>query len=130
MACFSAEERPWWATAANAAERNNIQELLAERLGGAKRAVLEQKLEGERLGCHGRAGCGAGHRHPLIARSRKFVDIFPALAIGSRGTRKVESDHYNFTALNIPPDHPAAGHAGHVLICLSRPCLRTHNLTG
>jgi len=107
MGRLSAEERPLVGQRANRL-KEQLQELLAERLGGLKRAVLEQKLEGERLDVTAPSRyVPAGHRHPLIATVEEIVDIFSGLGYRVAEGPEVESDHYNFTALNIPPDHPA-----------------------
>jgi len=58
-------------------------------------AVLEQKLEGERLMFTAPSGMcrAASHRHPLTPRSREIVDIFSGLWLSVARDRRVESDH-------------------------------------
>jgi len=107
MGRLSAEERPLVGQRANRL-KEQLQDLLCERLGGLKQVVLEQKLEAERLDVT--APCRyvpAGHRHPLIATIEEIVDIFSGLGYRVAEGPEVESDHYNFSALNIPPEHPA-----------------------
>ena len=48
-----------------------------------------------------------GHRHPLISTTEEIVDIFAGLGYRVEEGPEIETDHYNFTALNIPPHHPA-----------------------
>ena len=48
-----------------------------------------------------------GHRHPLITTTGGIVDLFLGLGYSVAEGPEVEKDHYNFTALNIPEDHPA-----------------------
>ena len=48
-----------------------------------------------------------GHRHPLITTTEEIVDLFLGLGYSVAEGPEVERDYYNFTALNIPEDHPA-----------------------
>lgn len=48
-----------------------------------------------------------GHWHPSTQVQREVEEIFAQLGFGVYDGPQLESDYYNFTALNIPPDHPA-----------------------
>jgi phenylalanyl-tRNA synthetase alpha chain len=48
-----------------------------------------------------------GHLHPLTIITRQMVDIFTSLGYEIADGPEVETDFYNFQALNIPPEHPA-----------------------
>src|SRR5947207_4422466 len=48
-----------------------------------------------------------GSLHPLVATEYRIVDIFTRMGYRVVEGPEVETDWYNFTALNIPPDHPA-----------------------
>jgi len=48
-----------------------------------------------------------GHPHPLTAVTDRIVDIFVGMGFRVAEGPEVETDWYNFQALNIPPDHPA-----------------------
>jgi len=48
-----------------------------------------------------------GHIHPVSRTIEEVVDIFRALGFEAVQGPEVETDWYNFEALNIPPDHPA-----------------------
>jgi phenylalanyl-tRNA synthetase alpha chain len=48
-----------------------------------------------------------GHRHPLISTIEEVVDIFAGLGYRVSEGPEIETDYYNFTALNIPEHHPA-----------------------
>ena len=50
---------------------------------------------------------GPGHSHPLTITTDRIVDIFVAMGYRVAEGPEVETDWYNFQALNIPPDHPA-----------------------
>ncbi len=48
-----------------------------------------------------------GRVHPLNAMMDRVVDIFVGLGYTVADGPEMESDYYNFEALNFPPDHPA-----------------------
>ncbi|MFW5641014.1 MAG: phenylalanine--tRNA ligase subunit alpha, partial [Thermodesulfobacteriota bacterium] len=48
-----------------------------------------------------------GHLHPLTRITREICDIFTRLGFDVAEGPEVESDYYNFEALNIPKNHPA-----------------------
>lgn len=48
-----------------------------------------------------------GHLHPLTLVQRKAREIFEAMGFSVVEGPEVESEKYNFDALNIPKDHPA-----------------------
>jgi phenylalanyl-tRNA synthetase alpha chain len=48
-----------------------------------------------------------GHLHPLTMLRERIEDIFVALGYAIEDGREIETDFYNFDALNIPQNHPA-----------------------
>jgi phenylalanyl-tRNA synthetase alpha chain len=48
----------------------------------------------------------AGHRHPITLLRERIEDIFVALGYAIEDDREIETDFYNFDALNIPENHP------------------------
>ncbi|MFF6957101.1 phenylalanine--tRNA ligase subunit alpha [Streptomyces sp. NPDC088197] len=48
-----------------------------------------------------------GARHPLTTLSERIEDIFVAMGYEVAEGPEVESEWFNFDALNFPPDHPA-----------------------
>ena len=48
-----------------------------------------------------------GNLHPLTQVQRKAQDIFRSMGFAVVQGPEVESEWYNFDALNMPPDHPA-----------------------
>ena len=48
-----------------------------------------------------------GHRHPLSVFIENIVDTFCRLGFSQANGPEMESEWYNFTALNLNPDHPA-----------------------
>jgi phenylalanyl-tRNA synthetase alpha chain len=49
----------------------------------------------------------AGHLHPVTLMSERIEDIFVSLGYAVEDDREIETDFYNFDALNIPEGHPA-----------------------
>jgi phenylalanyl-tRNA synthetase alpha chain len=50
-----------------------------------------------------------GHRHPITLVRERIEDIFVSLGYAIEDGREIETDFYNFAALNIPDNHPAKG---------------------
>ena len=48
-----------------------------------------------------------GHLHPLSLVLYEVVDVFKSLGFVAADGPEIETDYYNFEALNIPKDHPA-----------------------
>jgi len=48
-----------------------------------------------------------GHLHPITLMSQRIEDIFVSLGYAVEDDREIETDFYNFDALNIPAGHPA-----------------------
>jgi phenylalanyl-tRNA synthetase alpha chain len=107
MGRLPADERPLVGQRANVL-KELVQAQLGERLAGMKAAALAEKLERERLDVTAPSTyTPVGHRHPLITTTEEIVDIFCGLGYRVEEGPEIETDHYNFTALNIPPHHPA-----------------------
>ena len=88
--------------------KTQVQTLLADRLQAVKQAAMAERIARERLDVTAPAsGIPMGHRHPLITTTEEIVDLFLGLGYSVAEGPEVEQDHYNFTALNIPEDHPA-----------------------
>lgn len=48
-----------------------------------------------------------GHLHPITIVRQKIEDIFVSMGYHIEDDREIETDYYNFDALNIPEGHPA-----------------------
>ena len=48
-----------------------------------------------------------GHLHPITIVRERIEDIFVSLGYAIEDGREIETDFYNFDALNIPENHPA-----------------------
>jgi phenylalanyl-tRNA synthetase alpha chain len=107
MGRLPGQERPLVGQRANRL-KEEVQRLLGERLESVRSAAMVERLERERLDVT--AGCSyvpPGHRHPLQSTIEEIVDIFAGLGYRVSEGPEIETDHYNFTALNIPEHHPA-----------------------
>jgi phenylalanyl-tRNA synthetase alpha chain len=49
----------------------------------------------------------SGHLHPITLMRQRIEDIFVSLGYAVEDDREIETDFYNFDALNIPEGHPA-----------------------
>jgi phenylalanyl-tRNA synthetase alpha chain len=52
----------------------------------------------------------AGHLHPITLLRQKVEDIFVSMGYEIEDGPEIETDFYNFDALNIPANHPARSH--------------------
>ena len=71
-------------------------------------AAIDARLEAERIDVTlpGRGG-GQGSLHPVTLARRRIEAIFAGAGFGVRQGPEIEDDFHNFTALNIPENHPA-----------------------
>ena len=107
MGRLPGEERPLVGQRANRL-KEQVQELLGARLEAVRNAAMAERLERERIDVT--AGCSyvpPGHRHPLQSTIEEIVDIFAGLGYRVSEGPEIETDNYNFSALNIPEHHPA-----------------------
>ena len=94
------------------AEVNRVRDAVSEALNQRKSALdqvaLAAKLERERIDISlpGRQ-IGLGGLHPITRALDRIVGIFERLGYTVADGPEIESDWYNFEALNFPPDHPA-----------------------
>jgi phenylalanyl-tRNA synthetase alpha chain len=107
MGRLGPQERPLVGQRANDL-KERVQAQLAARMDWLKSSAMAERLERERLDVTAPPSfIPPGHRHPLIATTEEILDIFAGLGYRVSDGPEIESDHYNFTALNIPPNHPA-----------------------
>ncbi|TEB05947.1 Phenylalanine--tRNA ligase alpha subunit [Pelotomaculum schinkii] len=107
MGGLSSEERPRIGQVANEV-RDAIEGELAVRTAGLKELLKEQKLreEGIDITLPGTPVL-RGRKHPLTIVREEIQDIFLGLGFSIAEGPEVETDYYNFEALNLPKDHPA-----------------------
>ncbi len=101
------EERKSMGQALNAL-KNHITEAIAARREALKKEVLAARLEKERVDVT--LPVRPEHRgsiHPVSHVWEEVVEIFADLGFSVAEGPHIETDWYNFEALNIPPEHPA-----------------------
>ena len=101
------EERPVVGAAANEAKRQ-LEALLEARVDEARQTerVSERRRQRLDLTLPGRRP-PLGTVHPLTRVHDEIVTIFAELGFSVAEGPDIETDYYNFEALNIPADHPA-----------------------
>ncbi len=91
---------------------NQVKQELAEALETQRRkilsAALEARLQREKtdVSLPGRAPA-RGACHPLTLVTRQIISVFQGMGFEVVEGPEVDTDFYNFEALNIPKDHPA-----------------------
>jgi phenylalanyl-tRNA synthetase alpha chain len=108
MASLSDEERREVGKAAN--ETKNAMEVACEKIDARlKTKEREHALKTERIDVT-QPVFGAkpqGTIHPVTRIQQELEDLFTSMGFIVADGPELESDFYNFTALNIPPTHPA-----------------------
>jgi phenylalanyl-tRNA synthetase alpha chain len=107
LGALPAAERPRVGQEANQA-KGEIEAALAARLAALKAAEHREALTAERLDLTlpGRRPA-PGAMHPVTRVFDEIVEIFEGMGFSVAEGPEVESDYYNFAALNFPDDHPA-----------------------
>lgn len=107
MGKLAPEERPIIGELANKV-RGKIQEALAEKRESLEEKALAEKLEKETIDVTlpGRP-VHFGGSHILSSVIEEIEDLFIGLGYEIKEGPEVETDYYNFEALNLPKGHPA-----------------------
>jgi phenylalanyl-tRNA synthetase alpha chain len=114
------------------AVRREIEALVAERRQALEETARTARLAADRLDLTEVLASEPpwrGHLH-LVQRTRdELEDVFVGMGFAVAEGPEVETDWYNFEALNIPPAHPARGMWDTLYLDLGEPetvVLRTH----
>ena len=104
---LSAEERPQWGAAINAAKQQ-IALAIKDKLQQLQHQELQQKLLQERIDVTlpGRA-MTHGSLHPVMQVWERAVSLLELVGFERIDGPEIEDDYHNFSALNMPEDHPA-----------------------
>ncbi|MDZ5783763.1 phenylalanine--tRNA ligase subunit alpha [Marinococcus luteus] len=107
MGQLSKEERPVVGQKGNEV-REAIQDRLEKKTKMLADEALKEKLEKETLDVTlpGRK-VQRGAKHPLTSVVEEIEDIFIGMGFEVTEGPEVETDYYNFEAMNLPKDHPA-----------------------
>ena len=104
---LSAAEKPLIGQVVNQVKRD-INDRIEAKLTTLKDQILQTKLQAEKIDVtlNGRA-CELGSRHPVAQIKQRINEYFSRLGFDIVDGPEIETDFYNFTALNIPDHHPA-----------------------
>ena len=104
-----------------------IEQALDARREELRAAELERRLREERIDVTqpGR-GMHRGALHPITRVRMRVEALFRSLGFDVAEGPEIESDFYNFTALNMPEDHPARSMHDTFYIEDGKHLLRTH----
>ncbi len=91
--------------AINEAKRK-VEALFAQRRQALKDAALGASADDVDVTLPGR-GDWSGHEHPVTRAWNEICDIFTSMGFTIHEGPEVETDWHCFTALNMPPGHPA-----------------------
>ncbi|CEK11744.1 phenylalanine--tRNA ligase subunit alpha [Legionella hackeliae] len=107
LANLSAEEKPKVGQLVNQAKRE-ISNLIEEKMLQLKEEQLQKKLDAERIDVTlpGRQA-KSGSLHPVTQVKQRITDYFSRLGFDIVTGPEIETEFYNFEALNIPGHHPA-----------------------
>ncbi len=104
---LSPEERPAAGAEINQVKKT-IEAALQQRRQQLQQKKLDAKLAAEALDVSlpGR-GMGRSGLHPVTLTLQRIAELFHSLGFAQASGPEIERDFYNFTALNIPENHPA-----------------------
>ncbi|MDO5044428.1 MAG: phenylalanine--tRNA ligase subunit alpha [Coriobacteriia bacterium] len=111
MSSLAPEEKPIIGKRANEV-RKTIESALEARHEALEEAELDAQIEAQALDITlpGRHKV-VGSQHLISQIEEQMCDIFTSIGYKVYDGPQVETDYYNFTALNTPEDHPARGMA-------------------
>ena len=104
---LSAEERPAAGAAINVL-KVAVEEALKVRRDSLQQMELDKQLANEALDVTLPARAQSqGGLHPVTLTLRRIEELFHSIGFDVATGPEIETDFYNFTALNIPENHPA-----------------------
>lgn len=107
MGTLPAEERPQMGQLVNRL-RTELDEAIGARSAAIQEELQKARLSAERVDVTmpGKK-VPVGGLHPLSVVLDDIIDIFQSMGFDVVDGPEVETDYYNFQALNVPADHPA-----------------------
>ena len=107
MGKLTKEERPIIGSLANQV-RNFIEELIKEKGEFLNKKELQERLKEETIDVTMPSKRNKrGNKHPLTKTIDEVKDIFIEMGYEIASGPEIETNYYNFDALNIPKNHPA-----------------------
>ena len=101
-----AEERPAFGAEVNAL-RNEMEERFAQKTEVLKTLDMQRRLQEEKVDISLTSCKPLGALHPVTLVENEICELMTAMGFEVLSGPEIESDYYNFKALNIPDDHPA-----------------------
>ena len=101
-----AEERPTFGAKVNEL-RNKLESAFAQKQSQLKEQELQRRLRDEKVDVSLVNMQPWGALHPVTLVEKTISDLLIAMGFEVLAGPEIESDWYNFQALNIPADHPA-----------------------
>lgn len=107
MGKLSAEERPLIGQLANQV-RADLEKELSEKTSQIKNHMRDLKMQSEKIDVTlpGKK-FSLGKKHPLSIVLDEIKEIFLGMGFSVADGPEIETDYYNFEALNLPKNHPA-----------------------
>ncbi len=109
LGAMAPEDRKTFGQAVNSLKQR-VSDALAKRKDHLSSAALAERLATEQadITLPVRTGpLAEGRIHPLSQVIEEVTEIFADMGFGVAEGPDIETDYYNFTALNTPPEHPA-----------------------
>lgn len=100
------EERPSFGAKVNEL-RNELEKAFFNRTSELKALELERQLQQEKVDVSLNTMKPWGALHPITLVENEICDMLIAMGFEVLSGPEIETDYYNFQALNIPSDHPA-----------------------
>ncbi len=119
-------DRPAFGSRVNAA-KEKLEAALEERRARIESRQLETRLTGEALDVTlpGKGLAVAG-LHPVTRTLQRIETLFHSMGFEVADGPEIETDYYNFTALNQPENHPARSMHDTFYLADGKHLLRTH----
>lgn len=128
---YSIDEKKRIGADANKA-KNVIENEIDKRKEFLKRAIIDEKMAKEKLDYSSAFyfPFSKGNFHPVIQTIEEITSIFKFLGFSVAEGPEIETDWYNFEALNIPANHPARDTQDTFYLEGMKNVMRTHTSPG
>lgn len=107
MGSLSSEDRPAIGKEINIL-KSEIDEKISSLLFGLQQQLQDSRIASDKIDITlaGRR-TPMGHEHPLMSVMREVVTVFAGMGFSVYTGPEIETEYYNFEALNVKADHPA-----------------------
>ncbi len=103
---YPAEQRPEIGNKINEL-RKKLEAVMEEKFVSVQQAELDNKLNNQRVDISLTSSPQAGTVHPITMVKNEISNLLVTMGFEVLEGPEIETDYYNFQALNIPQDHPA-----------------------